>query len=216
MVYGRQSGRCAPAGGGTLERDIPVRPVVWICAPLRTGRCAGGAAGAPWRFSTVIEVGHIFKLGRKYSEALGAAVLDESGRPAPLVMGSYGIGVGRAMAAVVEVCHDDRGIVWPDRRGAVRGGSSPPCAPTAPEVLEACEALYGGLLAAGVEVLLDDRPERPGVKFTDAELVGIPYRLTVGPRGLESGEAELRSRGGTVNERVALDLAVHRVKELIG
>ena len=200
--------------GVDVERDIPVDR--WL--DMRTvadgevcGRCRRGALAV----STVIEVGHIFKLGRKYSEALGAAVLDESGRPAPLVMGSYGIGVGRAMAAVVEVCHDDRGIVWPIA-AAPFAVVITALRPDRAEVLEACEALYGGLTAAGVEVLLDDRPERPGVKFTDAELVGIPYRLTVGPRGLESGEAELRSRGGSVNERVALDLAVHRVKELIG
>ncbi len=200
--------------GVDVERDIPVDR--WV--DLRTavhgeacGRCGRGALSV----SAVIEVGHIFKLGRKYSEALGASVLDESGRPAPLVMGSYGIGVGRAMAAVAEVSRDDRGIVWPLSVApfsvvitALRSDR--------PDVMEACETLYGELSAAGAEVLWDDRDERPGVKFADAELVGIPYRLTVGPRGLASGEAELRSRSGAVDEAVPLDRAAARIGELIG
>ena len=200
--------------GVDVERDISVDR--WV--DLRTavhgeacGRCSRGALSV----SAVIEVGHIFKLGRKYSEALGAAVLDESGRPAPLVMGSYGIGVGRAMAAVAEVSRDDRGIIWPLSVApfsvvitALRSDR--------PEVMEACETLYGELSAAGAEVLWDDRDERPGVKFADAELVGIPYRLTVGPRGLASGEAELRSRNGAVDEAVPLDRAAARIGELIG
>ena len=200
--------------GVDVERDIPVDR--WV--DLRTavhgeacGRCGRGGLSV----SAVIEVGHIFKLGRKYSEALGASVLDESGRPAPLVMGSYGIGVGRAMAAVAEVNRDDRGIVWPLSVApfsvvitALRSDR--------PEVMEACGTLYGELSAAGAEVLWDDRDERPGVKFADAELVGIPYRLTVGPRGLASGEAELRSRNGAVDEAVPLDRAAARIGELIG
>ena len=200
--------------GVDAERDVPVDR--WV--DLRTaadgeacGRCPEGAL----EVSTVIEVGHIFKLGRKYSEALGASVLDESGRPAPLVMGSYGIGVGRAMAAVAEVSRDDRGIIWPLSVApfsvvitALRADR--------PEVMEACAALYGELSEAGAEVLWDDRDERPGVKFADAELVGIPYRLTVGPRGLASGEAELQSRGGAVREAVPLDRAAARIRELIG
>ena len=200
--------------GVDVERDIPVDR--WV--DLRTavhgeacGRCGRGALSV----SSVIEVGHIFKLGRKYSEALGASVLDESGRPSPLVMGSYGIGVGRAMAAVAEVSRDDRGIVWPLSIApfsvvitALRSDR--------PEVTEACETLYRELSAAGAEVLWDDRDERPGVKFADAELVGIPYRLTVGPRGLASGEAELRSRTGAVDEAVPLDRAAARIRGLIG
>ena len=165
--------------------------------------------------STVIEVGHIFKLGRKYSRALGASVLDESGKPTPLFMGSYGIGVGRAMAAIVEVNHDSKGMVWPP-------GVAPFTVvitllrPDQPAVRQAGEQLYRDLSESGVEVILDDRDERPGVKFADAELVGIPYRVTLGPRGVRSGQAELRSRDESVDEQVEIGDVAARIEELLG
>ena len=200
--------------GVDVERDLPVGR--WL--DMRTARdgevCGCSCRAGRLSVSSVIEVGHIFKLGTKYSDALGATVLDESGRPTPIVMGSYGIGVGRSMAAIVEVSHDRRGIVWPV-----------PVAPFAvvitllrpdnPAVRDTGERLYRELVGAGVEVLLDDRNERPGVKFADAELIGIPFRLTVGPRGLASGEAELAARDGSLAESVPVSEVVPRVAGLL-
>ncbi len=199
--------------GVEVERDIEVDR--WL--DLRTvqhgeacGRCPAGTLSV----SPVIEVGHIFKLGRKYSQALGATVLDPSGRPTPLVMGSYGIGVGRAMAAIVEGSHDRRGIVWPTNVAPFSAVITM-LRPDHPAVRQVGERLYGELMDSGIEVILDDRSERPGVKFADAELIGIPYRLTVGPRSVQSGRVELRSRDGSVDEQPDLDRAAARTVELI-
>ena len=199
--------------GVDVERDVPVGR--WLdMRSVREGEDCRSCRSGSLSLSKVIEVGHIFKLGRKYSDALGATVLDESGRPTPIVMGSYGIGVGRSMAAVVEVSHDSRGIIWPV--------SVAPFAvviillrPDNPAVSEAGERLYRDLSEAGIEVLLDNRKERPGVKFADAELVGIPYRLTVGPRGIKAGEAELVARDGSLAETVPVDQAVARIVGLV-
>ncbi len=148
---------------------------------------------APLAVGKSIEVGHIFKLGTRYSEALGARVLDEAGDPTHIVMGSYGIGIERTMAAVVERCHDEAGIVWPVQVApyeVVVTVVNPNDVATA----EAGAQLYEALQAAGIDVLLDDRDERPGVKFKDADLVGIPYRITVGPKGLAKKQVDLTRR----------------------
>jgi prolyl-tRNA synthetase len=162
-----------------------------------------------------VEVGHIFKLGTKYSEAMGAFVQDEAGESRPVIMGSYGIGLERAMATVVELSHDDRGIIWPPGVGpwdvvitTLRADE--------PAVIEAAEDLYGRLMDAGITVIYDDRVERPGVKFADAELVGMPYRVTIGPRGLESGTAELTPRATMETEEVALVDCVEILRERLG
>ena len=200
--------------GVDVERDIAVGR--WLdLRSVKDGEGCGRCRDGRLLISTVIEVGHIFKLGCKYSEAFGATVLDRSGSPIPLVMGSYGIGVGRSVAAIVEVCHDERGIVWPVAV-APFGVVITLLRPDRADVREAGGTIYRDLTRAGVEAILDDRDERPGVKFADAELVGIPYRLTVGPRGLVSGEADLRARDGSVDESVSLNDVVHRVKELLG
>jgi prolyl-tRNA synthetase len=141
-----------------------------------------------------IEVGHIFQLGQKYSQAMGATVLDESGKAATLHMGCYGIGVTRVVAASIEQNHDARGIIWPDAIAPFQLVVVPLNAGKSPRVKETAERLYNELLAAGVDVLLDDRDERPGVKFADCELIGIPHRLVVGDRGLEAGKLEYRHR----------------------
>jgi len=141
-----------------------------------------------------IEVGHIFQLGRKYSEALGATVLDQAGLTQTLIMGCYGMGVTRLVGAIIEQCHDENGIVWPE-----------PVAPFAVHVLglnytksaavrDASDRIAAELEARGIEVLLDDRDERPGVKFAEADLLGIPHRIVVGDRNLKSGQAEYRRR----------------------
>ncbi len=159
-----------------------------------------------------IEVGNIFKLGTKYSDSMGAKVLDENGKVQPLVMGCYGIGVGRLLACIIEAHHDDHGIIWPisvapfEVQIVVLTGRKP-----AGE-LEAAEELYGQLKAAGLDVLLDDRDERAGVKFNDADLIGIPIRLTVGSRGLANGQVEMKLRQENDRSDVPLDQVIERVK----
>ena len=160
-----------------------------------------------------IEVGHIFKLGTRYSEAFGANVLDENGKTRPLVMGSYGIGLGRAVAAVAETHNDERGLVWPVAVAPWEVIIT--LVKTDEATLEAGEKLYGDLTSAGVETLLDDRKERPGVKFNDAELIGIPFRLTVGPRGLGDGMVEVVVRASGEASDIALDGVVSHVKGLV-
>ncbi len=191
-----------------VDRDIEVTR--WIDLRQVTEGEACPVCGEPLSVWKGIEVGHIFKLGTKFSEAFGAVVQDEHGASHPIVMGSYGIGLERAMAAVVEWSHDDRGIVWPVPVApyevvvtVVRVGDA--------DSLAAAERLAGELETRGVDVLLDDREERPGVKFADAELIGIPYRVTVGPKGLAQGVVELTRRQGLVTEEVGLEGAVAEV-----
>jgi len=161
-----------------------------------------------------IEVGHVFKLGRKYSEALGATYLDESGEARTIVMGCYGIGIGRTVAAAIEQNHDEDGIVWPV-----------PLAPYHVDVIavkiddapcrEAAEKLYGALGASAVEAVLDDRDERPGVKFKDADLIGFPFKAVVGPKGLKEGKAEIQTRGTGRTDFVPLEGAADALRERI-
>ncbi|HMB16786.1 MAG TPA: proline--tRNA ligase [Pelovirga sp.] len=173
-------------------------------------RCKGGRFES-WRG---IEVGHVFKLGTKYSEAMAAMVLDDQGQSRPLVMGCYGIGVGRTVAAAIEQNHDEHGLKLP--------------LPLAPfqvlvvilnpkdeQVREAGEKIYSQLLEQRVEVLLDDRDERPGIKFKDADLVGIPLRITVGARGLQEGVVELKIRASGEQTTLALGEVVPALRQLI-
>jgi prolyl-tRNA synthetase len=184
------------------DRDIAVTQWADLRAVSAGEPCPScGGALELWKG---IEVGHIFKLGTQYSETFGAYVQDESGDSHPIIMGSYGIGVERGMAAVVEASHDEKGIIWPVSVApyevvitVVRADD--------PTTFEAAERLYAELGEAGVEVLLDDREERPGVKFADAELIGVPYRVTVGPRGVADGVAELTIRRGLSNEGAGLE-----------
>lgn len=168
----------------------------------REGDSCPGCGGA-LRFDVSIEVGHIFKFGSRYSEPLGASFLDEDGQEKHLIGGSYGIGPGRVMAAAVEQHHDERGIVWPRSIApydvhvlALHGGAE--------EVLAQAEALAAALDEGGFEVLLDDRDERPGEKFADADLVGCPLRVTVGKKTLDDGAADVRLREGAEDQRVPL------------
>jgi len=144
-----------------------------------------------------IEVGHIFQLGTKYSKALGATVLGQDGKEQVLEMGSYGIGITRIVAAAIEQNHDDSGIIWPDPLTPFDAVIVPINMHRSEDVRVAAEALYAELSAAGLEVLFDDRDARPGVKFADAELIGIPHRLVVGDRGIKAGELEYRHRRDT-------------------
>jgi prolyl-tRNA synthetase len=155
-------------------------------------RCGGGL-----RFQTAIEVGHIFKLGTRYSVPLEANFVDEDGTEKPLLMGSYGIGLGRIMAAAVEQRYDDDGISWP--RGIAPYDVHVVALQSAEEQAEEVAQL---LSEAGAEVLLDDRERRPGEKFADADLIGLPIRITVGKKTLEDGKVDVRDRSSGVERRV--------------
>ncbi|MFG1851538.1 proline--tRNA ligase [Actinomadura geliboluensis] len=170
--------------------------------------------GTPLEIVRAIEVGHIFKLGDRYSRALGVEVLDPDGRRVPVVMGSYGIGVERAMAAIVETHHDERGIVWPVSVAPFQVVVVPAQSDD-PGVSGAAEGVYAALSAAGAEVVIDDRPERAGVKFRDAELTGIPFRVTIGRRGLAEGVAEVTARATGETSKIALDAVAAHVEALL-
>ena len=141
-----------------------------------------------------IEVGHIFQLGQKYSEALGCKVLGEDGKPQTVTMGCYGIGVTRVVAAAIEQNHDEKGIIWPKALAPFDIAIVPMNAHKSPRTVEAAESLYQELQALGFDVLLDDRNERPGVKFSDLELTGIPHRIVIGEKGLDAGTFEYKGR----------------------
>lgn len=152
-----------------------------------------------------IEVGHIFQLGKKYSQTMNATVLDESGRATVLTMGCYGIGVSRVVAAAIEQNHDEYGIIWPDPIAPFRLALVPINGHKSARVREAAEQFYTELQAAGFEVLLDDRPLRPGVIFADMDLIGIPHRLVISERGLDAGIIEYKRRRDGKTSSLALD-----------
>ena len=141
-----------------------------------------------------IEVGHIFQLGQKYSEALGCKVLGKDGKPFTVTMGCYGIGVTRVVASAIEQNFDEKGIIWPEAIAPFEVAIVPMNAHKSPRTMEAAEALYAELTAAGYDVILDDRDERPGVKFSDLEITGIPHRIVIGEKGLDAGTFEYKGR----------------------
>ena len=198
--------------GVSVERDIAVDE--WADLREVSAGEACPSCGDPIEIVRCIEAGHIFKLGTKYSEAMGAKVLDPDGNQQPIVMGSYGIGVERAMATVVETFHDDNGIIWPTSIApfevvitivAMKDDAS----------AAGAEALYDDLAARGVDVLLDDRDARAGVKFADAELIGIPHRVTFGPKAFADGEVEYTPRATGETERVPVDGIADRLADTI-
>jgi prolyl-tRNA synthetase len=141
-----------------------------------------------------IEIGHIFYLGTKYSKAMNATFLDVNGKPQFMEMGCYGIGITRLPAAAIEQNHDARGIIWPDALAPFTVVICPISPDRFADVKAAADALYAQLLAAGVDVILDDRGERPGAMFADWELIGVPHRITLGDRGLKEGMVEYQHR----------------------
>jgi prolyl-tRNA synthetase len=161
-----------------------------------------------------IEVGHVFKLGTFLSEKLGASYIDASGVSHPIVMGCYGIGIGRLMGAIVELNHDDRGIIWPMSVAPYQVYLCPLYLENS-EVLNTAENLYAELEKQGLEVLFDDRIESPGIKFNDADLLGIPLRATISPRTLEKGSVELKLRTEKKTELVPFKEAAERIKKLV-
>ncbi|HKL25175.1 MAG TPA: proline--tRNA ligase [Desulfuromonadales bacterium] len=198
--------------GANVGRDF----VVEAFADLREAeagdpcpRCGGSLES--WRG---IEVGHVFKLGTKYSEAMTATVLDDQGKERTLVMGCYGIGVGRTAAAAIEQNHDGNGIIWPMPIAPFQVVVTL-LNPNDESVLQAGEALYGQLLDHGIEVLLDDRDERPGSKFKDADLLGIPLRINVGARGLKAQSFELQERRSGEQVMLPVAAAAEQVAERV-
>jgi prolyl-tRNA synthetase len=184
--------------GANWGRDVP-EPAA---ADLRNVVAGDPSPSGNGRLQIVrgIEVGHIFQLGRKYSAAMNATVLDETGAAIPMLMGCYGIGVTRIVAASIEQNHDQRGIIWPDPIAPFNVCLVPLNLQKSPRVREVADALYIELGAAGIDVLYDDRDVRPGVKFADAELLGIPHRVVIGERGLEAGTLEYRHRRAADSE----------------
>jgi prolyl-tRNA synthetase len=195
-----------------VDRDIQVGR--W--AELRTVRAGEPCpkCGKALQIRRAIEVGHVFKLGAKYSQALGALFLDESGKQQPAIMGCYGIGVTRTMQAVIEQSHDDNGIIWPISVAPYTVCITPLTVAPESEVMKQAEKIYAGLVARGIDVILDDRNERPGVKFKDSELVGFPIRIGIGEKSLARGEVELKPRAGALISTRAEE-AIEKVLALI-
>jgi prolyl-tRNA synthetase len=198
--------------GVDVERDIAVGR--W--ADLREVAAGDGCVncGHGLEVERGIEVGHIFKLGYTYSDSIGISVSGPEGKPVKPIMGCYGIGVERAMATAVEVHYDDKGIIWPAAIAPFEVVVVIAQQDT-PEVAEAGERVYRSLLDAGVDVIVDDRPVRAGVKFSDAELVGIPFRVTIGKRGLASGIAELTDRATASTVQIPLDEVAKHVSAVL-
>jgi len=189
------------------ERDYKTDIVTDIVSAQAGDLCP--KCGNPMRESRGVEVGNIFKLGTKYTEALGATFLNKDGRPQPVIMGSYGIGSGRLLACIAEEHNDEHGLIWPITVApyhvhliALRGGE------------EEADKLYAALLAADLEVLYDERDDSPGVKFNDADLIGIPIRLTVSKRSLGDGGVELKLRKAESKDIIALDDIVAKVQSI--
>jgi prolyl-tRNA synthetase len=174
------------------------------------------AGGGTLAIARGIEVGHIFQLGDKYSKAMNAVVLDQDGKERVMTMGCYGIGVSRIVAAAIEQNHDAQGIVWPDPMGPFHVTVLVLNPKNSEQVTAAAEALYLELQRAGLEVLLDDRDARPGVKFAEADLLGIPHRVVIGERGVREGVVEYRHRRSGSDDKVALHDAVSYLRERAG
>jgi prolyl-tRNA synthetase len=195
-----------------VDRDLP--QVKW--ASLRNAVAGDGCTkcGSPLELKKTIELGHIFKLGLRYSESMKLRVLNEQGKEVPVVMGSYGIGVERLVAAVIEAYHDDDGIAWPWSVAPIEIVVTP-VAIKEEAAMKKAEEIYETLSSSGYEVLLDDRDERPGVKFKDADLVGFPLRIVPGPRSLEKGRVELFERATKVKDEVPLDRLYDEIGERV-
>ena len=196
--------------GVNIERDIKVNQWVDMRSIADGEGCP--SCSEPLRVVRCIEAGHIFKLGRKYSEAMGVTVLDSDGKSQTPTMGSYGIGVGRAMAAIAETHCDESGLIWPISVAPYEVVIT--VVKTDDEnSMKIADDIYTDLRTNGIDVLLDDREERPGVKFADAELIGIPLRVTIGPRGLENGVVEFLDRSDP--EKGQVEIKIEEVKDFL-
>ncbi|HWF18612.1 MAG TPA: proline--tRNA ligase [Verrucomicrobiae bacterium] len=197
----------------SIERDIQVSQWADLRTVTEGEPCA--KCGKPLKIRRSIEVGHVYKLGTKFSVALGAGFLDESGVRKPCVMGCYGIGVTRTLQAIIEQSNDKDGIIWPLNAAPYTVCITPLSVTPGGPVMTLAEKIYEELTARGVDVILDDRDERPGVKFKDSELVGFPIRLGIGEKSLAKGEVELKLRGGALTP-IKSEEAVGKIMEIIG
>ena len=170
--------------------------------------------GRPLKGARGIEVSQVFQLGTKYSEAMGATFADENGEEKPFIMGCYGVGVSRTLAAVVEQHNDEHGIIWPVSIAPYEV-SIIPLDPKMDDCAASCSSIADALCEAGIEVVIDDRDERPGVKFADNDLMGFPYQVIIGKRGLKNGTVELKDRATGEREDVAVESVAAKVAELV-
>ena len=198
--------------GVNWGRDLPEPDVIADIRNVVEGDLAPDGSGS-LAIERGIEIGHIFYLGTKYSKAMNATFLDVNGKPQFMEMGCYGIGITRLPAAAIEQNHDARGIIWPDALAPFTVVLCPISPDRFAEVKTAADALYAELLAAGVDVILDDRGERPGAMFADWELIGVPHRITLGDRGLKDGMVEYQHRRDAAATAVPLDQAGAWVRE---
>jgi prolyl-tRNA synthetase len=196
----------------SIERDIKVTS--WFDLRTVTAGEPCVKCGKPLKIRRAIEVGHVFKLGTKYSEALNATFLDEAGARKPSVMGCYGIGVTRTLQAVIEQGNDKDGIIWPLSVAPYQVCITPLLVAPESEVMKLAEKFYAELSAKNVDVILDDRDERPGVKFKDSELVGFPIRIGIGEKSLAKGEVEIKPRNGVL-QSVKTEGAIEAVMKLL-
>ncbi len=201
--------------GMNWGRDLPLPEVVDI-RNVQAGDKSPCGKGT-LEVKRGIEVGHVFQLGDKYTRALNATVLDENGKTKTMLMGCYGIGVSRIVAAAIEQNHDEKGIIWPDALAPFHIGIVPMNMHKNEQVKQQTEQLYHALTEAGFSVFLDDRDKKtsPGVKFADMELMGIPHRLIISERGLNSGTVEYKARTATDNEELAIDTLIAKLKQRI-
>ncbi|HEY7672136.1 MAG TPA: His/Gly/Thr/Pro-type tRNA ligase C-terminal domain-containing protein, partial [Gammaproteobacteria bacterium] len=196
--------------GVNWERDLPL-PTVADLRNAAAGDPSPGGAGV-LSIARGIEVGHIFQLGTKYSESMQATVLDSQGQARLMQMGCYGIGVTRVVAAAIEQNHDDKGIIWPEAIAPFNVILVPLNQEKSEDVAKTTRALYAELTAAGLEVLVDDRNQRAGAKFADADLIGIPHRIVVAERGLAAGRVEYKARRDAEPTLIALDGVVRELE----
>jgi prolyl-tRNA synthetase len=192
----------------SIERDIKVS--AWFDLRVVTAGEPCSKCGKAVKIRRAIEVGHVFKLGTKYSEKLGATFLDADGTRKPSVMGCYGIGVTRTLQAIIEQGNDKDGVIWPVSVAPYQVCITPLAVAPDSQAMQLAEKYYAELTAQGVDVILDDRDERPGVKFKDADLVGFPIRIALGEKSLAKGEVEIKPRDGAV-QSVKIDEAVPAV-----
>ncbi|KVE41821.1 proline--tRNA ligase [Burkholderia sp. BDU5] len=199
--------------GVNWGRDLP-EPVIADIRNVKAGDPSPDGKGT-LDICRGIEVGHVFQLGAKYSEAMGATFIDESGKAQPMVMGCYGIGVTRILGAAIEQNFDDKGIIWPEAIAPFEVVLCPMGYDRSDAVREAADKLYADLAAAGVDVILDDRGERPGVMFADWELIGVPHRLVIGERGLKDGMVEYQGRRDVEATLLPADSAAAAIAEKV-
>jgi prolyl-tRNA synthetase len=225
IIVDRSAAQLADFTCGANEDDFHLTSVNWDrdCTPGHIGDLRNVVAGDPspdkkgqLQIMRGIEVGHIFQLGTKYSEAMNAKVLNENGKNVTVTMGCYGIGVSRIVAAAIEQNHDDSGIIWPDAMAPFQVAIVPLNMHKSEDVARCAEETYQQLLAAGIEVLMDDRNDRPGVKFADMELIGIPHRIVIGDRALAEGNIEYKSRCGEESQLVPKGDILSFLQEQLG